>query len=134
MIKIEKRRLMSLKINQTVSKDAQARTLLKDLLKVHQIHQAYQVRDLTDADEQILEKSFNTTRKMMPQISAKKIKLEDKKWDSLFNFLMAEQIAFARVLTDGDDNLNDYVQAKNQAQQAYALVEAGINKIENENK
>ena len=58
MIKIEKRRLMSLKINQTVSKDAQARTLLKDLLKVHQIHQAYQVRDLTDADEQILEKSF----------------------------------------------------------------------------
>ena len=55
MIKIEKRRLMSLKINQTVSKDAQARTLLKDLLKVHQIHQAYQVRDLTDADEQILE-------------------------------------------------------------------------------
>ena len=49
---------MSLKINQTVSKDAQARTLLKDLLKVHQIHQAYQVRDLTDADEQILEKSF----------------------------------------------------------------------------
>ena len=47
---------------------------------------------------------------------------------------MAEQIAFARVLTDGDDNLNDYVQAKNQAQQAYALVEAGINKIENENK
>ena len=134
MIKIEKRRLMSLKINQTVSKDAQARTLLKDLLKVHQIHQAYQVRDLTDADEQILEKSFNTTRKMMPQISAKKIKVEDKKWDSLFNFLMAEQIAFARVLTDGDDNLNDYVQAKNQAQQAYALVEAGINKIENENK
>ena len=70
----------------------------------------------------------------MPQISAKKIKFEDKKWDSLFNFLMAEQIAFARVLTDGDDNLNDYVQAKNQAQQAYALVEAGINKIENENK
>ena len=134
MIKIEKRRLMSLKINQTVSKDAQARTLLKDLLKVHQIHQAYQVRDLTDADEQILEKSFNTTRKMMPQISAKKIKFEDKKCDSLFNFLMAEQIAFARVLTDGDDNLNDYVQAKNQAQQAYALVEAGINKIENENK
>ena len=134
MIKIEKRRLMSLKINQTVSKDAQARTLLKDLLKVHQIHQAYQVRDLTDADEQILEKSFNTTRKMMPQISAKKIKFGDKKWDSLFNFLMAEQIAFARVLTDGDDNLNDYVQAKNQAQQAYALVEAGINKIENENK
>ena len=89
---------------------------------------------LTVSILQILEKSFNTTRKMMPQISAKKIKFEDKKWDSLFNFLMAEQIAFARVLTDGDDNLNDYVQAKNQAQQAYALVEAGINKIENENK
>lgn len=60
---------MSLKINQTVSKDAQARALLKDLLKVHQIHQAYQVRDLTDADEQILEKAFNTTRQMMSKIS-----------------------------------------------------------------
>lgn len=29
---------MALKINQSVSKDAQARTLLKELLKVHQIH------------------------------------------------------------------------------------------------
>lgn len=125
---------MSLKINQTVSKDAQARALLKDLLKVHQIHQAYQVRDLTDADEQILEKAFNTTRQMMSKISTKKIKFEDKKWDSLFNFLMAEQIAFARVLATGEDNLNGYVQAKNQAQQAYALVETAINNIENENK
>ena len=32
---------MTLKINQSVSKDAQSRTLLKELLKVHQIHQAY---------------------------------------------------------------------------------------------
>ena len=47
---------------------------------------------------------------------------------------MAEQISFARVLTNGDDNLNEYVQAKNQAQQAYALVETAINNIENENK
>ena len=125
---------MSLKINQTVSKDAQARALLKDLLKVHQIHQAYQVRDLTDADEQILEKAFNTTRQMMSKISTKKIKFEDKKWDSLFNFLMAEQIAFARVLATGEDNSYGYVQAKNQAQQAYALVETTINNIENENK
>ena len=31
---------MTLKINQSVSKDAQSRTLLKELLKVHQIHQA----------------------------------------------------------------------------------------------
>ena len=61
---------MTLKINQSVSKDAQSRTLLKELLKVHQIHQAYNVRDLTDADEQILEKAFNTTREMMPRISA----------------------------------------------------------------
>jgi molybdopterin-guanine dinucleotide biosynthesis protein A len=95
---------MALKINQSVSKDAQARTLLKELLKVHQIHQAYNVRELTDADEQILEKAFNTTREMMSRISAKEIKFEDKKWDSLFNFLMAEQISFARVLTNGDDN------------------------------
>lgn len=124
---------MALKINQSVSKDAQARTLLKELLKVHQIHQAYNVRELTDADEQILEKAFNTTREMMPRISAKEIKFEDK-WDSLFNFLMAEQISFARVLTNGDDNLNEYVQAKNQAQQAYALVETAINNLENENK
>ena len=132
---------MALKINQSVSKDAQARTLLKELLKVHQIHQkvhqihqAYNVRDLTDADEQILEKAFNTTREMMPRISAKEIKFEDKKWDSLFNFLMAEQISFARVLTNGDDNLNEYVQAKNQAHQAYALVETAINNLENEGK
>ncbi len=122
---------MALKINQSVSKDAQARTLLKELLKVHQIHQAYNVRELTDADEQILEKAFNTTREMMPRISAKEIKFEDKKWDSLFNFLMAEQISF---VTNGDDNLNEYVQAKNQAQQAYALVETAINNLENENK
>lgn len=125
---------MTLKINQSVSKDAQARTLLKELLKVHQIHQAYNVRDLTDTDEQILEKAFNTTREMMPRISAKEIKFEDKKWDSLFNFLMAEQISFARVLTNGDDNLNEYVQAKNQAHQAYALVETAINNLENEGK
>ena len=98
-----------LKINQNVSKDAQTRTLLKELLKVHQVHQAYNVRDLT-----------------------KKIKFADKKWDSLFNFLMAEQIAFARVLASGDDNLNGYVQAKNQAQQAYALAETAINNLENE--
>lgn len=123
---------MALKINQSVSGDAQARALLKELLKVHQIHQASNVRDLTDADEQILEKSFNKTRELMPKISAKKIKFADKKWDSLFNFLMAEQIAFARVLTNGDDNLNEYVQAKNQAQQAYALAETAINKLENE--
>ena len=125
---------MALKINQSVSKDAQARTLLKELLKVHQIHQAYNVRDLTDADEQILEKAFNTTREMMPRISAKEIKFEGKKWDSLFNFLMAEQISFARVLTNGDDNLNEYVQANNQAHQAYALVETAINNLENEGK
>ncbi len=125
---------MALKINQSVSKDAQARTLLKDLLKVHQIHHAYNVRDLTDADEQILEKAFNTTRSLMPKISNKEIKFADKKWDSLFNFLMAEQIAFARVLANGDENLGDYVQAKNQAQQAYALVETAINNLENENK
>lgn len=123
---------MALKINQSVSKDAQARTLLKELLKVHQIHQASNVRDLTDADEQILENSFNKTRELMPKISAKEIKFADKKWESLFNFLMAEQIAFARVLTNGDDNLNEYVQAKNQAQQAYALAETAINKLENE--
>ena len=122
---------MSLKINQTVSKDAQARTLLKDLLKVHQIHQAYNVRDLTDADEQILERAFNATRELMPRISAKKIKFANKEWDSLFNFLMAEQISFARVLTNGDDNLNEYVQAKNQAQQAYALAETAMTKLEN---
>lgn len=121
-----------LKINQNVSKDAQTRTLLKELLKVHQIHQAYNVRDLTDADEQILEKSFNLTRELMSKISTKKIKFEDKKWDSLFNFLMAEQIAFARVLASGDDNLNGYVQAKNQAQQAYALAETAINNLKNE--
>ncbi|MPW13562.1 hypothetical protein [Lactobacillus helveticus] len=120
-----------LKINQNVSKDAQTRTLLKELLKVHQIHQAYNVRDLTDADEQILEKSFNLTRELMSKISTKKIKFADKKWDSLFNFLMAEQIAFARVLASGDDNLNGYVQAKNQAQQAYALAETAINNLEN---
>lgn len=120
-----------LKINQTASKDAQARTLLKELIKVHQIHQAYNVRDLTDADEQILERAFNATRELMPRISAKKIKFANKEWDSLFNFLMAEQISFARVLTNGDDNLNEYVQAKSQAQQAYALVESTINKLEN---
>lgn len=123
---------MPLKIDKTVSKDAKTRTLLKDLLKVHQIHQAYLVRELTDADEQILEKSFNTTREMMPEITAKKIKFEDKKWDSLFNLLMAEQIAFAQILTDDNSNLNNYVQVKNQAQQAYALVEAASNKIEND--
>ena len=106
--------------------------MLKELLKVHQIHQASNVRDLTDADEQILENSFNKTRELMPKISAKEIKFADKKWESLFNFLMAEQIAFARVLTNGDDNLNEYVQAKNQAQQAYALAETAINKLENE--
>ena len=116
-----------LKINQNVSKDAQTRTLLKELLKVHQVHQAYNVRDLTDADEQILEKAFNLTREMMPKISTKKIKFADKKWDSLFNFLMAEQIAFARVLASGDDNMHGHVQAKNQAQQAYALAETAIN-------
>ncbi|MDM8276643.1 hypothetical protein [Lactobacillus gallinarum] len=121
-----------LKINQNVSKDAQTRTLLKELLKVHQVHQAYNVRDLTDADEQILEKAFNLTREMMSKISTKKIKFADKKWDSLFNFLMAEQIAFARVLASGDDNLNGYVQAKNQSQQAYALAETAINNLENE--
>jgi len=121
-----------LKINQNVSKDAQTRTLLKELLKVHQVHQAYNVRDLTDADEQILEKAFNLTREMMSKISTKKVKFADKKWDSLFNFLMAEQIAFARVLASGDDNLNGYVQAKNQAQQAYALAETAINNLENE--
>lgn len=120
-----------LKINQTASKDAQARTLLKELIKVHQIHQAYNVRDLTDADEQILERAFNATRELMPRISAKKIKFANKEWDSLFNFLMAEQISFARVLTNGDDNLNEYVQAKNQAKQAYALAESTINKLEN---
>ena len=123
---------MPLKIDKTVSMDAKTRTLLKDLLKVHQIHQAYLVRELTDADEQILEKSFNTTREMMPEITAKKIKFEDKKWDSLFNLVMAEQIAFAQILTDDNSNLNNYVQVKNQAQQAYALVEAVINKIEND--
>ena len=121
-----------LKINQNVSKDAQTRTLLKELLKVHQVHQAYNMRDLTDADEQILEKAFNLTREMMSKISTKKIKFADKKWDSLFNFLMAEQIAFARVLASGDDNLNGYVQAKNQSQQAYALAETAINNLENE--
>ncbi|GAA2962317.1 hypothetical protein GCM10019995_16640 [Lactobacillus kefiranofaciens subsp. kefirgranum] len=120
-----------LKINQTASKDAQARTLLKELIKVHQIHQAYNVRDLTDADEQILERAFNATRELMPRISAKKIKFANKEWDSLFNFLMAEQISFARVLTNGDDNLNEYVQAKNQAQQAYALAETAMTKLEN---
>ena len=121
-----------LKINQNVSKDAQTRTLLKELLKVHQIHQAYNVRDLTDADEQILAKSFNLTRELMSKISTKKIKFADKKWDSLFNFLMAEQIAFARVLASGDDNLNGYVQAKNQAQQADDIAETAINNLENE--
>ena len=121
-----------LKINQNVTKDAQTRTLLKELLKVHQVHQAYNMRDLTDADEQILEKAFNLTREMMSKISTKKIKFADKKWDSLFNFLMAEQIAFARVLASGDDNLNGYVQAKNQSQQAYALAETAINNLENE--
>ena len=120
-----------LKINQTASKDAQARTLLKELIKVHQIHQAYNVRDLTDADEQILERAFNATHELMPRISAKKIKFANKEWDSLFNFLMAEQISFARVLTNGDDNLNEYVQAKNQAQQAYALAETAMTKLEN---
>lgn len=120
-----------LKINQTASKDAQARTLLKELIKVHQIHQAYNVRDLTAADEQILERAFNATRELMPRISAKKIKFANKEWDSLFNFLMAEQISFARVLTNGDDNLNEYVQAKNQAQQAYALAETAMTKLEN---
>ena len=40
---------MALKINQSVSKDSQARDLLKELIKVHQVHQAYNVRDLTDA-------------------------------------------------------------------------------------
>ncbi|OIF90607.1 hypothetical protein [Lactobacillus kefiranofaciens] len=122
---------MMLKINQTASKDAQARTLLKELIKVHQIHQAYNVRDLTDADEQILERAFNATRELMPRISAKKIKFANKEWDSLFNFLMAEQISFARVLTNGDDNLNEYVQAKNQAQQTYALAETAMTKLEN---
>ena len=61
---------MALKINQSVSKDA-SRTLLKELLKVHQIHQAYNVRDLTDADEQILEKAFNTTREMILEFPLK---------------------------------------------------------------
>ena len=42
-----------LKINQNVSKDAQTRPLLKELLKVHQVHQAYNDHDLTDADEKI---------------------------------------------------------------------------------
>lgn len=115
-----------LKIDQTVTKDAQARALLKELIKVHQIHQASNVRELTDADEQILEKSFNKTRELMSKITAKKIKFATKEWDSLFNFLMAEQIAFARVLTNGDDNLNEYMQAKNQAQQAYALAETAM--------
>ena len=32
---------MALKINQSVSKDAQARDLLKELIKMHQVHQAY---------------------------------------------------------------------------------------------
>ncbi|MDE7056036.1 MAG: hypothetical protein K2O64_02140, partial [Lactobacillus sp.] len=91
---------MPLKINKTVSKDAKTRTLLKDMLKVHQIHQAYLVRELTDVDEQILEKAFNTTREMMTEITDKKIKFEDKKWDSLFNLLTAEQIAFAQMITD----------------------------------
>lgn len=118
-----------LKIDQTVTKDAQARALLKELIKVHQIHQASNVRELTDADEQILEKSFNKTRELMSKITAKKIKFATKEWDSLFNFLMAEQIAFARVLTNGDDNLNEYMQAKNQAQQAYALAETAMTKL-----
>lgn len=118
-----------LKIDQTVTKDAQARALLKELIKVHQIHQASNVRELTDADEQILEKLFNKTRELMSKITAKKIKFATKEWDSLFNFLMAEQIAFARVLTNGDDNLNEYMQAKNQAQQAYALAETAMTKL-----
>ena len=67
-----------LKINQNVSKDAQTRTLLKELLKVHQVHQAYNVRDLTDADEQMLEKAFSLSRDMMPKVSTKKIKFADK--------------------------------------------------------
>lgn len=123
---------MALKINQSVSKDAQARDLLKELIKVHQVYQAYNVRDLTDADEQILEKAFNKTRQLMPRITAKKIKFDDKQWDSLFNLLMAEQIAFARVLSEGDENLTTYAQAKNQAEQAAALVETQLNKLENE--
>ncbi|WP_251717586.1 hypothetical protein [Lactobacillus agrestimuris] len=123
---------MALKINQTVSKDAQTRNLLKELIKVHQIHRAYNLRELTDADEQILEKSFLKTRQMMPKITAKKIKLENKQWDSLFNLLMAEQIAFARILSEGDENLAAYAQAKNQADQAAALAEAQMNKLENE--
>ena len=45
---------------------------------------------------------------------------------------MAEQSAIAQILTDDNSNLNNYVQVKNQAQQAYALVEAVINKIEND--
>lgn len=45
---------------------------------------------------------------------------------------MAEQIAFARVLSEGDENLATYAQAKNQAEQAYTLVEAQINKLENQ--
>ena len=123
---------MALKINQSVSKDAQARDLLKELIKVHQVHQAYNERELTDADEQILEKAFNKTRQLMPRITAKKIKFDDKQWDSLFNLLMAEQIAFARVLSEGDENLASYAQAKNQAEQAAALVNAQMVKLENE--
>ena len=83
---------MTLKINQSVSKDAQARTLLKELLKVHQIHQAYNVRDLTDADEQILEKAFNTTREMMPRISEG-------------NQVWRQEVGFIIQLLDGWTNL-----------------------------
>ena len=121
---------MALKINQSVSKDDQTRDLLKELIKVLQVHQAYNVRDLTDADEQILEKAFNKTRQLMPRITAKKIKFDDKQWDSLFNLLMAEQIAFARVLSEGDENLTIYAQAKNQAEQAAALVNAQMVKLD----
>lgn len=121
---------MALKINQSVSKDVQARDLLKELIKVHQVHQAYNVRDLTDADEQILEKAFNKTRQLMPRITAKEIKFDDKQWDSLFNLLMAEQIAFARVLSEGDENLTTYAQARNQAEQAAALVNAQMVKLD----
>ena len=97
---------------------------------MHQVHLAYNVRDLTDADEQILEKAFNKTRQLMPRITAKKIKFDDKQWDSLFNLLMAEQIAFARVLSEGDENLTTYAQAKNQAEQAAALVNAQMVKLD----
>ena len=43
---------------------------------------------------------------------------------------MAEQIAFARVLSEGDENLTIYAQAKNQAEQAAALVNAQMVKLD----